>query len=114
MFEHMQTVTQLITLNSIQISNIQDQKIKNHNCCPFQGLSNGTTLMQIQSGRAVLLKDRKHFILFAGVPTAVADAEGGRGLQGAKAVQYCSNGGIQIYTSVPSISQLPYGTLLTN
>jgi hypothetical protein len=40
--------------------NIQDQKLKKFktysSSCPFQGLSNGTTLMQIQSGRTVPLK----------------------------------------------------------
>ncbi len=41
-------------------SKIQDQKIKKSKIysgwCPFPGLSNGTTLMQIQSGRTVPLK----------------------------------------------------------
>ncbi len=32
--------------------------------CPFQGLSNGTTLMQIQSGRTVPLKGLSHEIDF--------------------------------------------------
>jgi hypothetical protein len=40
-------------------SNIQDQnlKIKTYSdWCPYQGLSNGTTLMQIQSGQTVTFK----------------------------------------------------------
>jgi hypothetical protein len=42
----------LRTLNSYQIIKIRNKKIKN-GWCPFQGLSIGTTLMQIQSGRTV-------------------------------------------------------------
>ncbi len=40
------------------LSDIQDQKkIKTFSgWCPFQGLSNGTTLMQIQSGQTVPFK----------------------------------------------------------
>jgi hypothetical protein len=47
----------LRTLNSFQISQIKIKKSKTF-CiwCPFPGLSNGTTLMQIQSGWTVPLK----------------------------------------------------------
>jgi hypothetical protein len=47
--------------------NIQNlnQKIKNlYQLMSFQGLSNGTTLMQIQSGRTVPLKGLSHEIDF--------------------------------------------------
>ncbi len=44
------------TLNSNQIFKIKNKKYKTYSgWCPFQGLSNGTTLMQIQSGRTVPL-----------------------------------------------------------
>jgi hypothetical protein len=52
------------------LSNIQDQKLKiktYSGCCPFKGLSNDTTLMQIQSGRTVPLKGPKHEIFVAGI-----------------------------------------------
>ncbi len=46
----------LRTLNSYQIFKIQNKKCKTYSGgCPFQGLSNDTTLMQIQSGRTVPL-----------------------------------------------------------
>ncbi len=46
----------LRTLNSYQILKIKNKKGKTYSCCcPFQELSNGTTLMQIQSGRTVPL-----------------------------------------------------------
>jgi hypothetical protein len=43
---------------NFELWNIQDQKLKIKSYsggCPFKGLSNGTTLMQIQSGRTVPL-----------------------------------------------------------
>ncbi len=71
-FEHMQTVIQtsrrldwwihlcmkrLRTLNSHKIFKIKNEKQKTYSSwCPFQGLSNGTTLVQIQSGRTVPLR----------------------------------------------------------
>jgi hypothetical protein len=46
----------LRTLNSYQILKIKNKKYKTHSgWYPFQGLYNGTTLMQIQSGRTVPL-----------------------------------------------------------
>jgi hypothetical protein len=41
----------LRTMNYYQIFKIKNKKLKTYSgWCPFQGLSNGTTLMQIQSG----------------------------------------------------------------
>ncbi len=73
-FEHMQIVIQTSRwLDSFLheaaqsfalLSNIQDQKLKTYSdSCPFQGLSNGTTLMQIQSGRTVPFGQSKHMLL---------------------------------------------------
>ena len=46
----------LRTLNSYQIFKIKNKKLKTYSgWCPFEGLSNDTTLMQIQSGRTVPL-----------------------------------------------------------
>ncbi len=46
----------LKTLNSYQIFKIKNKKLKTYSgWCPFKGLSNDTTLMQIQSGRTVPL-----------------------------------------------------------
>jgi len=46
----------LRTLNSYQIFKIKNKKLKTYSgSCPFKGLSNDTTLMQIQSGRTVPL-----------------------------------------------------------
>ncbi len=46
----------LRTLNSYQIFKIKNKKIKTYSgWCPFKGLSNDTTLLQIQSGRTVPL-----------------------------------------------------------
>ncbi len=55
-------MNQLRTLNSYQIFKIKNEKYKSYNgLCPFQGLSNGTTLMQIQSGQTVpLIHDWVH------------------------------------------------------
>jgi hypothetical protein len=47
----------LRTLNSYQIFKIKNKKLKTYSShCPFKGLSNGTTHMQIQSGRTVPLR----------------------------------------------------------
>ncbi len=66
-FKHMQTVIQtsrkfnscmkrLRTLNSYHIFKIKNKKLKTYSGWrPFQGLSNGTTLIQIQSGWTVPL-----------------------------------------------------------
>ncbi len=44
------------TLNSYQLFKIKNKKYKIHSdWCPFQGLSSGTTLVQIQSDRTVPL-----------------------------------------------------------
>ncbi len=52
------------TLNSCQIFKIKNQKSKTYSgWCPFKGLSNGTTLMQIQSGRTVPLNAREFFFV---------------------------------------------------
>ncbi len=68
--EHMQTVNRTSRrirglfarsgskkkLNSYQIFKIKNKKLKTYSgWCPFKGLSNDTTLMQIQSGRTVPL-----------------------------------------------------------
>jgi hypothetical protein len=46
----------LRTLNSYQIFKIKNKKLKTYSgSCPFKELSNDTSLMQIQSGRTVLL-----------------------------------------------------------
>ncbi len=51
---------QLRTLNSYQIFKIKNKKLKTYSgWCPFKGLSNDTTLMQIQSGRMVLCLDSR-------------------------------------------------------
>ncbi len=47
------------------VSNIQNwnKKIKTYSgWCPFQGLSNGTTLMQIQYGQTVPSKENKKYL----------------------------------------------------
>ncbi len=45
-----------LTLNSYQIFKIKNKKLKTYSgWCPFKGLSNDTTLMQIQSGQTVPL-----------------------------------------------------------
>jgi hypothetical protein len=47
----------LRTLKSFKIFKSERKKLKNYSgWCPFKGLSNDTTLMQIQSGRTVPLK----------------------------------------------------------
>jgi len=47
----------LRTLNSYQIFKIKNKKLKTYSgWCSFKGLSNDTTVMQIQSGRTVPLK----------------------------------------------------------
>ncbi len=54
----------LRTLNSYQIFKIKNKKLKTYSgWCTFKGLSNGTNLMQIQSGWTVLLI-LSSFILF--------------------------------------------------
>jgi hypothetical protein len=51
-------------LNSFQIFKIKIEKSKTYSgLCPFQGLSNGATLMQIQSGRTVPLIDPTNGVL---------------------------------------------------
>jgi hypothetical protein len=54
----------LRTLNSLQIFKIKNKKSKTYtgsgSGCPFQGLSNGTTLMQIQSGWTVPKEGKVH------------------------------------------------------
>jgi hypothetical protein len=51
----------LRTLKSLKIFKSERKKLKNYSgWCPVKGLSNDTTLMQIQSGRTVPLKDQKN------------------------------------------------------
>ncbi len=60
---------QLITLKSFQIFRTEIKKSKTYsNGCPFYGISNVTTLMQIQSGPTVPLKgnDHGHFCVKTG------------------------------------------------
>ncbi len=53
-------IKRLRTLNSYQIFKIKNLKLKTYSgCCPFKGLSNDTTLRQIQSGRTVPLTHQK-------------------------------------------------------
>jgi hypothetical protein len=48
----------LRTLRSFKIFKHERKKLKNYSgWCPFKGLSNDTTLMQIQSGRTVPLRN---------------------------------------------------------
>ncbi len=55
----------LRTLNSSQIFKIKNKKLKTYSgWCTFKGLSNDTTLMQIQSGRTVPLKSGHTSLLF--------------------------------------------------
>jgi hypothetical protein len=61
----------LRTLNSYQIFKIKNKKLKTYSGrCPFKGLSNDTTLMQIQSGRTVPLNIYETLWFRAHLPTA--------------------------------------------
>ncbi len=54
-------IKRLRTLKSFQIFSPEIEKSKNYSgSCPFEGLSNGTTLMQIKSGRTIPLLSRFH------------------------------------------------------
>jgi hypothetical protein len=54
----------LRTLNSYQIFKIKNKKLKTYSgWCPIKGLSNDTTLMQIQSGRTVPLISKSFIII---------------------------------------------------
>ena len=54
----------LRTLKLFQIFSTEIKKSKTYSgWCPFKGLSNGTTLIQIQSGRTVPLMPCSHYII---------------------------------------------------
>ncbi len=56
---------QLRTLKLFLIFKIKNKKLKTYSgWCPFKGLSNDTTLMQIQSGRTVPLNSRTLIVIF--------------------------------------------------
>jgi hypothetical protein len=53
----------LRTLKSFQIFKIKNKKLRTYSgWCSFKGLSNDTTLMQIQSGRTVPLKTSENVV----------------------------------------------------
>jgi hypothetical protein len=59
---------QLRTLKLFQIFRTKIKNSKTYSgLCPFQGLSNGTTLMQIQSGRTVPLRQSTASISYLSV-----------------------------------------------
>ncbi len=61
----------LRTLKLFQIFSTEIKKSKTYSgWCPFKGLSNGTTLMQIQSGRTVPLKKNKNWRAGCALSTA--------------------------------------------
>ena len=61
----------LMTLKSLQIFNSEIKKLKTYSgWYPFKGLSNDTTLMQIQSGRTVPLIENNYCIQIIETPFA--------------------------------------------